>query len=167
EGSQMVADIRVGPALSGPTYKVSGRVSQSADLILMKRDSLEPVELSATAAADADTGRCEFRAVRPGSYDLWAGTEVSGKKLLTSTVPIEIRDKDIENVSLTLRAGVDIKGRLIVDANAQNLQLFRRVGGDTLRTAGSVRIVLDRNDRLPFGTAPEPVIDDSGLTFTF
>ena len=169
EGSHMVADIRVGPALSGPTYKVSGRVSQSADLILMKRDSLEPVELSATAAADADTGRFEFRAVRPGSYDLWAGTEVSGKKLLSSTVPIEIRDKDIENVSLTLRAGVDIKGRLIVDANAQNLQLFRRLGGlgDTLRTEGSVRVVLDRNDRFRFGTAPEPVIDDSGLTFTF
>jgi hypothetical protein len=61
---------------------------------------------------------------------------------------------------------VDIKGRLIVDANAQNLQLFRRVG-DTLRTAGSLRIVLDRNDRFPFGTAFEPVIDDSGLTFTF
>jgi hypothetical protein len=168
EGSQMVADIRVGPAVSGPTYKVSGRVSQSADLILMKRDSLEPVELSATAAADADTGRFEFRAVRPGSYDLWAVTEVSGKNLF-STVPIEIRDKDIENVSLTLRAGVDIKGRLIVDANAQNLQLFRRLGGlgDTLRTAGSLRIVLDRNDRFPFGTAFEPVIDDSGLTFTF
>jgi hypothetical protein len=181
EGSQLVADIRVGRARNAPTYKVSGKVANpflnatpvSTDLILMKSDSSEPIgardmQLSALSLADRDTGRFEFPAVRAGSYDLWAGAEIDGKRFLAK-VPIEVRDQDIENVSLALRAGVDITGRLVVDGAAKDVQFFRRVSrvGDPLINAGSLEIALNRQDRFPFGTAPAPVIDDNGVSFTF
>jgi protocatechuate 3,4-dioxygenase beta subunit len=73
-------------------------------------------------------GSFEIAGVAPGTYDLTAIGEVwtrgingRGRGTITlaaryvSRTPIQVRNQDVENVSLTLKPGVEVHGRLILE----------------------------------------------------
>src|SRR4029453_4991356 len=72
---------------------------------------------------------------------------------------VEIRGEDVEDIDITLQPGAEVKGRLLVDGDSNNLQ-FARPG------AGTVRISLNRKDGL-FGDILKPEIDETGMLFSF
>jgi hypothetical protein len=72
-------------------------------------------------------GRFQMLNVPPGSYDLYAslpdntafapqmGPGQGGAGRSFGRIPIEVRDSDIEDITITVHQGTDIPGRLIVD----------------------------------------------------
>jgi hypothetical protein len=187
EGAEMVADIRIGSAIQSDTHKISGRAIQSLDdtvqvfpsLTLVERKSGGPAESSALPAGiarsfvDDGSGKFEFADIRPGNYELFASAIVDGREY-SSKVPIEVRDRDIEDLVLPLHPAIEIKGRLVIDGDLRGIEFstgLPRYGvpeRDPARSrAGDIRIVLNRKDGLFFGVKPEPVLDETGTSFTF
>jgi Carboxypeptidase regulatory-like domain len=162
EGTEATANIEIGKALEG-TFRISGRVpplkgkSASSVGILLKTQG-SPTTSVANTATDEKTGSFELLGIYPGSYDLFASANIGDREYLTK-VPIEIRSRDVEEVEIVLRPGADVKGRLIIEGDSNDLQLARP-------GAGTIRIALNRKDRL-FGDILKPVIDASGAAFTF
>jgi hypothetical protein len=76
----------------------------------------------------------------------------------------EVRDRNVENLSLTLQPGMDIKGRLVIDGNSQDLQLSRTSNRSRV---GNVGIVLRRKDGLFSTSLIPPVIENDGTFFSF
>jgi hypothetical protein len=166
EGSEVTADIQVTAGLDDNMHKISGRVlplpgksaTPSAGIILTATDpKLSSMDADAIAETD-DTGKFDLRGIRQGSYDLFASANIEGKEYMAK-VPVDVGSRDIEDLEITLLPALEIKGRLVTDADTKDL-LLARPG------AGSVRIGLSRKDRL-FDGLLKPVIDETGTTFTF
>jgi hypothetical protein len=111
--------------MSGSTFKVSGRVIDAPALpgprtvfhqfYLLPSDPSALVDsdppLYANMAADQTNGRFELRGVLPGSYDLIA----TGWGPFPGREHIEVGSQDLENVAVTIRPGVDVKVRILID----------------------------------------------------
>jgi hypothetical protein len=124
--------------------------------ILLKTQGL-PSTAVADIATDAKTGRFELNSVPQGSYDVFASAKIGDREYL-GKVQVEIRDRNVEDVDVALQPSVEVKGRLIIDAES-GLQLYRP-------GAGAVRVSLSRKDRL-FGDILKAEIDDAGVAFSF
>jgi hypothetical protein len=76
------------------------------------------------ATADASSGRFEIRNLLPGSYDLYAGLRVGARTGFTrpSTFVghqlIDVRNQNLENLTLTVRPGTEMRGRITVNGEA-------------------------------------------------
>jgi hypothetical protein len=169
EGSEVTVDIHVTDQLNENTYTISGRVlplpgkseTPSAGMILKARD---PKVSSIADISDADvgtddTGKFELRGIRQGSYDLFAIANIEGSEYMAK-VPVDIGNRNIEDLEITLLPSLEIKGKLVTDADTKDL-LLARPG------AGSVRIGLSRKDRLFGDDLLKSVIDETGTEFTF
>src|SRR5262245_31709523 len=137
EGSEVTADIRVGPAIDVDTYRISGKVlslpegSSPAVSILRPSPDLSSNRLYALEGnprtfteSQGGTGKFEFRGVRSGTYELYATVEIQGKEYLAKTV-VEVRNVDLEDIELVLNPGLNIKGRLVIDGEQKDIQLAR------------------------------------------
>ena len=179
EGASVVADIRIGNARETPSYRISGTIAHPAldsgnlivGLRLVQRPSPDAIVSSplpwVRGITDDKKGRFELLQIRPGSYDLIASVVIDGREQ-TATVPVEVRDQDIEGLTLPLRSSVDIKGRLVADQEVKDIQFARRpfATRDPARSrAGDVRITLKGG--LLNEIELTPVIDESGTTFAF
>jgi len=164
EGAEATADIEIAPALDVYKLQISGRVlplpgkSTSTPVNILLKTQGAPAAAAADTAANEKTGRFELRGIQPGSYDLFASATIDDKEYLAK-IPIEIRDRDVEDVEILLRPGADIKGRLVIEGDASDLQLARP-------GAGTIKIALNRKDGL-FGDIFKPLIDETGLAFAF
>jgi hypothetical protein len=163
EGAEATADIAITAALVANRFKISGRVlpvpGQSNDApvgILLKTQGL-PSTVVADIASDAKTGHFELNSVPEGSYDVFASAKIADREYL-GKVQVEIRDRNVEDVDVALQPSVEVRGRLIINAES-GLQLYRP-------GAGAVRVSLSRKDRL-FGDILKPEIDDAGVAFSF
>ena len=185
EGTDMTADIQVGPSIDVDTYRISGTVrlpvkdGPSVALILRQKPDLSGSRLFTSEGnprtfteSQARTGRFEFRGVRKGTYDLYATVSIDGKEYLDKTV-VEVRAIDVEDVDLVLRPGMDIKGRLVIDGEPRDLQLARSSSfpddprDENRSHVGDVKLLLGRQDGLFSESVFRPVIDDNGTSFTF
>jgi hypothetical protein len=76
------------------------------------------------AIADATSGRFEIHNLISGSYDLYAGLRVGARTGFTrpSTFVghqlIDVRNQNLENLTLTVRPGIEMRGRLTVNGEA-------------------------------------------------
>jgi hypothetical protein len=78
---------------------------------------------SGAALASPISGAFEISGVLPGSYDLAADTTSSNSSSATTmfgAVPLEVADKDIENVSVPLAAGFQVAMRVTIEGNLGN-----------------------------------------------
>jgi hypothetical protein len=188
EGAEVPLDIRIGEALEGSRYSISGTVtpppeaepSITINLLLLQRHTVGPIDAApgrplfiASQVAESGLARFELRGLPPGDYDLIANARIHGREYL-SKIQLEIRGHDIENADLVLRPPVEIQGRLVTDGDPQEVQLWRRPGTEPLQSdrgkrAAGVRVDLVRRDGLPYGlrAMAGPVIDDSGTRFSF
>ena len=188
EGAEVPADIRIGEALRGNRYRISGTVTPPAEaepsitinLLLLQRHTAGPIDAApgrplsiASQVAESGLARFELRGLPPGDYDLLANARIHGREYL-SKMQIEIRGHDIENADLVLRPPLEIQGRLVTDGDPEDIQLWRRPGTGPSRPGrqsrpADVRVDLVRKDGLPFGlhAIDGPVIDASGTRFSF
>jgi Carboxypeptidase regulatory-like domain len=90
---------------------VSGQPASNVSLNLVTR----PVVTlgSSTATAQSIAGKFELNNVPAGSYDLVAQT--SGTQAVFARLPLDVAGRDLDNISVVLRPGVTIPGRLIFE----------------------------------------------------
>lgn len=93
-----------GSVRSGPT----GASLPSARVFLTPCDSVTPVEWSREAVSGP---AFDFRGVVPDCYVLTAVAEEKGRPL-SARVSVEVMDKDVRGLELTLQPGVDIQGHV-------------------------------------------------------
>jgi hypothetical protein len=97
------------------TVRISGRVSAPAParmLILAPRSLLGALSLRMVRVDPK--GEFEIRGVPPGSYSLSGSAQQDGKAL-SSTMPIDAGQTDIEGLTFTIGPGVAVTGRVQVD----------------------------------------------------
>lgn len=84
---------------------------------------LDPAQVPLAGTVNSETGKFEIPRVVPGNYMLYAqmrplaGTTPTNEALWTS-LPLEIRDRDIEDLSLGVAPGVPLNGRISLDESA-------------------------------------------------
>jgi hypothetical protein len=115
-------ELRAGATLTGvdfsispkPTVHVRGKVISAASAQRLPTVWLDSPQLSVYASV-RDMGAFDFPAVPAGKYDLWSSQGTSPATSLAGTIQIEVADRDIENVTLALRPGFTIQGRMTID----------------------------------------------------
>jgi len=121
-------EVRAGDVVSGITlslararpFKVTGRVEGGPRRIRVAVAEFQngsPVNLATVETTD---GAFALTGVPPGRYILTAqtvATQANPARMAAST-PVEVIDRDLENIALTLVAGVTVKGRMTVDGRA-------------------------------------------------
>jgi len=97
----------------------SGRAGRGATLWLYTRESGSrgPVLGKQTVAEDAQ-GTFEFRGVTPGPYSLLANWLEEGE-VYQARQTLDIGDADVDGISLVLAPGIELKGRVHIEGNAQ------------------------------------------------
>lgn len=172
EGAEGIADIRIGSALNAPTYSISGSVTHpllqasNSSVGLILRERLGESGLTSRGSMDLSLEspyRFEVKGIRAGTYDLYASANMEGKEYLAKAM-VEVRDRNVENLSLPLQPGIDIKGRLVSDGDVQDLQLSRTSNRGPV---GNVGIVLRRKDGLFDTSLIPPMIENDGTSFSF
>jgi Carboxypeptidase regulatory-like domain len=68
---------------------------------------------------DSNTGKFDYSRVVPGSYILYVQVRPPGATspadALWATMPLEVREQDVDNLTLVPRAGVSLSGKVVVD----------------------------------------------------
>jgi len=68
---------------------------------------------------DSNTGKFDYTRVVPGNYILYVQVRPPGATspadALWATMPLEVREQDVDNLTLVPRAGVSLPGKVIVD----------------------------------------------------
>ena len=164
-GGEEITSIDIG--LQTPqAYKVSGTVSttiapagprpdaqgafaviqqtQNAriNMLLVSRDPAQPQDerngSSGIVVPATSAGPFEIANVLPGSYDLLAlFGENTGNPAIARTV-IDIRNQDVGGISLTIRPGYEVRGKITVDGKAPDVNMIRMAfePADALRRLG-------------------------------
>jgi hypothetical protein len=161
-----------------PTRKLSGRVVIPAagpstgappnlTLFLVNRDANALNDNSAPTfpnlAADRSGGRFEIRGVRPGAYDLIVsvlgaatgprGGEPGPARLL-GWARIDVGERDLDDVTITIQTGVEVTARLLIDGKPPTpLPAWAMhgpgAGDEPVPTAPSVRLVMQSKENYP------------------
>jgi beta-lactamase regulating signal transducer with metallopeptidase domain len=115
-----------------PTVRVRGRISNGTSAILnpgrvtLLPRSVDEYRAASLGSSQNSSGEFEFDRVLPGSYDLIATSEVLSRAgsppVRTSTMTrIEVRNIDIDRLSLTLPSAFDIPGKITIDQTGRRL----------------------------------------------
>ena len=166
-------------------YTLAGRIvnsvpgqAQPIQLVLMRRDFGAPIEtlswsLETLNLAAGSDGKFEIRGVPSGSYELFATMRgqvttpgpVSPNLTWVARTTFDVADQDIDNISLVLQPGVDVKGKLTVVGDSTGFHLLQAGGGGGRIAGTQVNVSLQANDGSPAGSLRPPKID--GETFLF
>jgi len=104
-------------------------------MVMMQSASSNAAPMNALFAR-TDQGSFELRSVLPGAYYLTAMLRDEGKQCI-GRQPLEVGDADIDGVTVVVSPGVEIKGRLRSDGQADSLvpaltvSLASKIGGAT------------------------------------
>jgi len=81
---------------------------------------------------DANTGKFDYSRVVPGSYILYVQVRPPGATspadALWATMPLEVREQDVDNLTLVPRAGINLTGKVVLDGQPAGT-LASLVGG--------------------------------------
>ena len=113
-------DVAAGATMNGvniaiapsPVRKVSGQVIAPAGLVVRVRLVYLPGGPSMTVPGPA----FEFKGVKPGTYVL---TAEDARNYASSAIPVEVGNRDIENLRIGLRPKATLTGRVIVENSPQ------------------------------------------------
>ena len=108
----------------------------SATLMLVRRDASIPENPRTVGAVGLapSTGSFEIRDILPGSYDLFAriqhpgGTPGGLAAFAWGRTPIEVGNRNVEGVTISVHASMDVRGKVTVDGNAPAAGNSLRVG---------------------------------------
>jgi len=81
---------------------------------------------------DSNTGKFDYGRVVPGSYILYVQVRPPGATspadALWATMPLEVREQDVDNLTLVPRAGINLTGKVVLDGQPAGT-LASLVGG--------------------------------------
>ena len=111
--------------LATPTVRVRGQVinsvgnrpgSETQVFLLPQALAFRTYALRQRVRVQDQKGRFEIRGAAPGSYNLFAVYLDEDRQYLTR-IPVEVWHTDIEDITLMIRPGVDLAGRIHVKGN--------------------------------------------------
>ncbi|MCL6506100.1 MAG: carboxypeptidase-like regulatory domain-containing protein [Bryobacteraceae bacterium] len=145
-----------------PAYRVTAQVLNSTGAtgrimgMLRPRQGSDPGNTRITAA-DLKTGRIDIQGVIPGSYLLMAGMSEGGKSYM-GILPVEVTDRDLTNITITLDAGYEIPGEVrLEDSDAADLS------GVRVLAVGPATVILGSAEgSTSFGTRAEAKVASDG-----
>ena len=98
------------------------------NVMLLPRNAMVVGTAFTRGAPVSPQGTFEFRGVTPGSYFVVAAAHTPGKSY-TARTPIQVGSSNIEGISLTIRGGVAVTGRV-------------RVEGETTESIAKIHVML-------------------------
>ncbi len=134
-------DFSIQPISSIPTFKISGTATNPLAVpdattgainpfvntfILSPREpgtagSMNPTSVQNSLPFGRPNGEFEIRNVRPGSYDLFtyylSPNPAGPRRDYIDRARVDIRDKDIEGVTLRIQQGTEIHGKVLIQGN--------------------------------------------------
>jgi hypothetical protein len=126
-GMEEIADIRLVDPPAKKLFSISGKILTSipgtADqrvlsLYLVPRGTNGtggPTASLANAATSRVPGEFQLTGVPPGKYDLYPSIPDNQGHYFTARTPIEIVDKNLDNLAIDIRPGVELRGRILLD----------------------------------------------------
>ena len=114
-------DVRLAPK---ETYTISGRVigpSQISGFAMVtlqpsNRAALGGVPLFSLIPSPVDAqGYFTIQNVAPGAYTLQVRAQVIGGEEMTAALAVEVTNRDLENMTLTMTPGIDISGSIFIE----------------------------------------------------
>ncbi len=113
-------DVRLAPK---ETYTISGRVigpSQISGIALVtiqpsNRAALGGALFSFNASPVDAQGNFTIQNVAPGAYTLQVRADVIGGEQARAALEVEVTNRDLENMTLTLTPGIDISGSIFIE----------------------------------------------------
>src|SRR5712671_1448438 len=141
DGAESAAtDFSIRSTSVSETFKISGRVINSlarsnpatgivdrsvGTFFLAPRDPGvldgigSPTVANALPVNARANGEFEIRNVRPGSYDLFPlYMDNVNRRYYTSRTPIDVRNSDIQDLSISLNAGMPLTGQVLINGSA-------------------------------------------------
>lgn len=115
------------PSATGSSVTASAAASPTTPntFYLVPRDENVPIDSTvptyANLAADRSNGHFEIRNVPAGAYDLITMASVvtsSWMRSIPGRVPVDVGTGNVENVTLTIAPGVDVRAQVIIDGAA-------------------------------------------------
>ena len=109
-------DVRLAPK---ETYTISGRVigpsqiSGFAIVTIRPSNGAAPFSFN-TSPVDAQ-GNFTIQNVAPGAYTLQVRAQVIGGEEMTAALAVEVTNRDLENMTLTMTPGVDVSGSVFIE----------------------------------------------------
>jgi hypothetical protein len=99
------------PGIPQPTLFLLPR---NADAVI---DTLAPNYPNVVPVQNRNSGQFEIRGVPPGSYDLVAMAPDSNGRPMPGRAPIEVGFSNVDNVTIAIRPGVQVRARVFLDGN--------------------------------------------------
>jgi hypothetical protein len=145
---------RIPPArVSGRMVAYDGKPLVSGAVIMAPLDGQDVPPAAPTDIAIQPDGRFVFDRVGPGRYEIRARAQSNRSGVaLFAVFPVEVTNTDIQGITMTLRPGALVDGRLIVDAR-------HRTGPPTLST---LRVRAPFTDGSEFGDALTGTVHPDG-----
>jgi len=158
-------DLRV-PVKPVTGFRVSGQILRSTQdqsgtrvdsVYVVPRDrrvvlASDDSDLFQNVAADNSSGRFEIRNVPPGEYNLYPVVRESDGDLRTVAVPVDVVNKDTNQLTAPLAQAVDIRGRVTLDGNKPRDRFAK---DSILLTALEVQPVTGVQSAFPINPDPE------------
>ena len=170
ESAASPVEVTAGAELTGvnftlarvPAYRVTAQVLNLTGAtgrimaMLRPKQGSDPGNTRITAA-DLKTGRIDIQGVIPGSYLLVAGMSEGGKSYM-GILPVEVTDRDLTNLTITLDAGYEISGEVrLEDSDAADLS------GVRVLAVGPATVILGSAEgSTSFGTRAEAKVAGDG-----
>ena len=170
ESAASPVEVTAGAELTGvnftlarvPAYRVTAQVLNLTGAtgrimaMLRPKQGSDPGNTRITAA-DLKTGRIDIQGVIPGSYLLVAGMSEGGKSYM-GILPVEVTDRDLTNLTITLDAGYEISGEVrLEDSDAADLS------GVRVLAVGPATVILGSAEgATSFGTRAEAKVAGDG-----
>ena len=164
EAQESTANFRVDVKLR-PVFAVSGVVTSAVPGVPAK--IVERILISSRGsgstyydnrADDRSNGRFEIRNIFPDAYELFPEARDAEGRLYTSRTPVDIVDRDIENLTLPAVPVVDIFGRILL--NGERLANRLPNMNVNLQTVKGLNVGLTRGFGGP--QTPNPLDRDTG-----
>jgi hypothetical protein len=105
-----------------------------------------------------EDGSFEIGSVQPGSYQLTALTS-QGMMSTLGKAAVDVRQENVENITLALQSGATIRGSIRVDGDVEQLE---HAQGKKI-AFGAVRVQLIPMDGMPFGAPGVSAKDDGSF----
>ena len=109
-------DVRLAPK---ETYTISGRVIGPSQISGFAIVTIRPSNRAAPFSFNANPvdaqGNFTIQNVAPGAYTLQVRAQVIGGEEMTAALAVEVTNRDLENMTLTMTPGVDVSGSVFIE----------------------------------------------------
>jgi hypothetical protein len=116
-----ISGVAVNPLPNIPPDPVTGNVSRAVTTLVLMPLDLRPMDnppvtlwTNIVAVSTKPNGEYQLTNVDPGRYDLYAmARDIQNRRVWTGRVRVEVQDKDITGLNITVSPGVTVQGEVV------------------------------------------------------